>query len=96
MDSTAATTITLSGSVPSGSVVTSYEVLWQRDTSEVCPDDEDEGNDIVTGDFTEYTINGLEEYSDYIITVTVFNDAGSSEDTVTPMTLEGGERYCYA
>ena len=96
VDSTTAISITLSGSVPSGSVVTSYEVMWQRDTSLECPDDEDDGNDMVTGDFTEYTITGLEEDSRYIITVTLFNDAGSSEDTITVMTEETGERYCYA
>ena len=94
MDSTAATSITLSGSVPSGSVVTSYEVMWQRDTSVGCPD-EDDGSETATGDFTEYSINGLEEDSNYIITVTVFNAAGSSKDTITPMTKEAGERYCY-
>ena len=71
--------------------MTSYEVMWQRDTSLECSDVEDEGNDMVTGDFTEYTINGLEEDSSYIITVTVPNDAGSSEDTVTAMTEEAGE-----
>ena len=95
MDSTTVTSITLSGSVVNGSVVTSYEVTWQRDTSLECPDVEDEGNDMVTGDFTEYTITGLEEDSSYIITVTVSNAAGSSEDTANAMTEEAGERYCY-
>ena len=95
MDSSRPNSITLSGSVVNGSVVTSYEVMWQRDTSLECPDDEDDGNDMVTGDFTEYTVNGLEEDSSYIITVTVFNDAGVSEDTVTAITEEAGERYCY-
>ena len=94
--STVPTSITLSGSVPSGSVVTSYQVVWQRETSIGCPDVEDEDSDTVTDEYTGYTINGLEEDSSYIITVTVFNDAGSSEDTVTAMTEEAGERYCYA
>ena len=93
MTSTAAVSITLSGSVPSGSVVTSYQVMWQRDTSVGCPDVEDEDSYTVTDEYTEYTINGLEEDSSYIITVTIFNDAGSSEDTVTAMTEEAGERY---
>ena len=96
MTSIAANSITLSGSVPSGSVVTSYEVMWQRDTSIECPDVEDEDSDMVTGDFTDYSITGLEEDSSYIINATVFNAAGSSEDTVTAMTEEAGERYCYA
>ena len=75
--------------------MTGYEVMWQRNISLECPDVEDDGNDTITGDFIGYTLNGLEEDSSYIITVTVFNDAGSSEDTVTPMTEEAGERYCY-
>ena len=40
--STTSTSISLSWSVPDGSMVTSYEVMWQRDTSGECPD-EDEG-----------------------------------------------------
>ena len=42
-----ATSISLSWSVPSGSVVTSYEVMWQRDTSGECSD-EDEDSATIT------------------------------------------------
>ena len=83
-----ATSITLSGCVPSDSVAESYEVTWQRDTSLECPD-EDSGMATSVGEIT-----GLEEDSSYSITVRAINDAGSSEDsnTVTAMTLEAGER----
>ena len=89
-----ATTIILFWSVPDGSVVTSYEVMWQRDSSVGCSD-EDEGsrtrstNAISTG----YTISGLEEDSLYRINVTAVNSIASVvSDTVAAMTKEAGER----
>ena len=91
VSSTTATTISLSWSVPSGSVVYSYEVVWERATSGECPD-EDEGNATITDGFTSFTITGLEEDSSYTITVTATNAAGSAaSDLVTGMTGEAGE-----
>ena len=91
VSSTTATTISLSWSVPSGSVVDSYEVVWERDTSGECPD-EDEGSATITDGSTSYTITGLEEASSYTITVTATNAAGSAaSDPVTGMTGEAGE-----
>ena len=84
--STTATSITLSGGVPSDSVADSYEVMWQRDTSLECSD-EDSGMATSVGEITD-----LEEDSSYSITVRAINDAGSSEVTLTAMTLEAGER----
>ena len=90
VDSTAATTISLSWT-SAGSVVDSYEVMWERDTSGECPD-EDEGSATITDGSTSYTITGLEEDSSYTITVTVTNAAGSAvSDPVTGMTGEAGE-----
>ena len=86
VDSTTATSITLSGGVPSDSVADSYEVMWERDTSIGCSD-EDEGSATSIGEITD-----LQEDSSYTITVTASNSAGSSEDTVTAMTMEAGER----
>ena len=86
VDSTTATSITLSGGVPSDSVADSYEVMWERDISIGCSD-EDESSATSIGEIT-----GLHEDSSYTITVTASNSAGSSEDTVTAMTLEAGER----
>ena len=85
--STTATSITLSGGVPSGSVADSYEVMWERDTSIACSNIMDEGSATSIGIITD-----LHEDSSYTITVTASNSAGSSEDTVTAMTLEAGER----
>jgi len=62
-----ATTISLSWSVPSGSVVDSYEVVWERS-----------GSATITDGSTSYTISGLEEDSSYTITVTATNVAGST------------------
>ena len=90
VSSTTATTISLSWSVHSGSV-DSYEVMWERDTSGWCPD-EDEGSTTITDGSTSYTITGLEEDSSYNITVTATNAAGSAvSDPVTGMTGEAGE-----
>ena len=86
--STTASSITLSGGVPSGSVADSYEVMWQRDTSIGC-------SKVHEGSATSIgVITDLHEDSSYTITVTASNSAGSSEDsnTVTAMTLEAGER----
>ena len=68
-------------------------MLWQRDTSGECTD-EDEGNTTITDGSTSYNIMGLEEDSSYSITVTASNVAGSSavSNAVTAMTLEAGER----
>ena len=88
-----ATTITITDSVPSGSVVTGFVVEWQRGTSVGCSD-EDEDRVSVNGAFTSYTITGLEPGNSYTMTVTVSNSAGSSgvSNTVTAMTEETGER----
>ena len=86
VDSTTATSITLSGGVPSDSVADSYEVMWERYISIGCSD-VDEGNATSIGEIT-----GLHEDSRYTITVAASNSAGSSEDTVTAMTLKAGER----
>ena len=92
--STTDTFISLTWSVPSGSVVTSYEVMFQRDTSGECPD-EDEGSRTHNTDLisTGYTISGLEEDSLYRITVISVNSIASIvSETVTAMTKEAGER----
>ena len=89
-DSTTATSISLSWSVPNGSVVDEYLIQWERDTSGACPDEDTDSTTISGGSATSHTIPGLEEDSTYTITVTASNTAGSSEVsiTVTAMTLE--------
>ena len=86
VDSTTATSITISGGVPSDSVADTYKVIWQRDTTVGCPD-VDEGMATNVGE-----IVNLQEDSTYYTTVTAFNSAGSSDTTLTPMTMEDGER----
>ena len=92
VENTTTTSISLSWSVSSGSVVDSYEVMWQRDTSGECPD-EDEGSAIVTNGSTSYDIMGLEEDFSYRITVTASNAVGGNavSKIVTAMTLEAGQ-----
>ena len=68
-----ATSLSLSWSVPSGSVVDSYEVEW---ISDECPDYVDEGSETITD--TGYIIEGLYDGIRYLITVTATNVAGTS------------------
>ena len=92
--SPSSTAITITGSVPSGSVVTGFVVRWQRDTSVGCSD-EDEDTISETGAFpNSYQISGLELGNRYTITVTVSNAAGTApaSNSVTGTTLETGER----
>ena len=56
------TSISFSWSVPNGSVVTSYEVAWQRDTSGECPD-MDEDSDTISASVTYDNYTGLVEGS---------------------------------
>ena len=88
---TTATSISLSWT-SAGSEVDSYEVMWQRDTSGECPD-EDKDSISLTDGSTSYDIRRLEEDSSYRITVTASNGADYSavSNTVTAMTLEAGE-----
>ena len=87
---TTPTTIPLSW-MSAGSVVDSYEVTWERDTSGECPV-VDEDSATITGGSTSYTVSGLEEDSSYTITVTATNAAGSAVSVhVTAMTGEASE-----
>ena len=89
--STTVTTISLSWSVPSGSVVDSYVVMW---SSEECPDDVDEGSATISNDTTSHTIESLREGSSYTITVTATNSAGTApSDSETAETEEDSERF---
>ena len=90
-----ATSISISWSIPD-SAVTSCEVMWQRDTSGVCPT-EDQGSATITDGSTYYDIVGLEEDSTYIITLTASNDAGSQSShpvtKTTNMAREGDFKH---
>ena len=87
---TAATTITLSWSTPSGTDA-KFVVIWKRDKSEECSD-ENGGNSTITDGSTNSIIENLEEGSSYTITVTATNAAGSAvSDSVMGVTEEVGE-----
>ena len=51
----------------------------------------------MAGDYTDYTITGLEEGHKYTITVRTLNMAGYSgtSNTLTAVTIETGERDSY-
>ena len=68
----------------------SYEVMWQRDTSGDCLD-EDDGSTTLTDGSTSYTITGLEESSNYTITVIATNaNLMATSNNVTGFTQESG------
>ena len=72
-----ATSISLSWSVPSGSVVTSSEVLWRVFGSSSTTEADGSGTSgSITS--TSYTIQELESGTNYSITVTVANAAGNT------------------
>ena len=94
VSTTTATSISLSWSVPTGSVVTQYLVEWQRDTLVGCTDEDQNNTTITDGSTVSYDIPQLEENSRYImVTVTASNSAGTApvSNTVTAMTLVAGE-----
>ena len=66
--------------------------MWETDDKGGCSGGSVMDSTNITGGSTSYDIMGLEEDSSYTITVTASNSAGSSNDTVTAMTLEAGER----
>ena len=87
------TSITISFYVATGSVVTSYEVMWETDDVGGCSGGSDMDSTTITDGSTSYDITELEEDSTYSITVTASNSAGSAvSNTVTAMTMEAGER----
>ena len=88
-----ATTITITGTTPTGSVVTRFEVRWQRDASVGCSN-VNQQSITVNGGFTSYTITGLEPGNRYTINVTASNAAGSGpvSNSITAMTTETSER----
>ena len=66
--------------------MTSYEITWVSD------DMEDAGNAIITNGSIDYVIQDLREGTDYIITISAVNPAGtSSSDAVTAVT--GGMKH---
>ena len=93
VDSIAATTISLSWT-SGGSEGVSYEVDWQRVTTGECPDGDEGSATLVGGSMTSYTVTGVQEDSEYTITVTASNSIGDEEsDQIIAMTLTEGESY---
>ena len=85
------TTISLTWTASNGTV-DSYEVIWERYTSGECPD-VDMDSAVIISSSTSYTISGLQEDSNYTITVTATNTAGSAVSVpVTTVTGEAGQR----
>ena len=76
VSSISSTSISLSWNVPNGSVVTSYEVMWQALSSGDEANDDGGSGTIGSITSTSYTIQELESLTIYSVTVTVINDIG--------------------
>ena len=85
MTSIRATSVSLSWSIPSDSVVTSYEVMWQEVNSA----------EMISGSLnvTSYTIEHLQCTTPYTITATAHNAAGRNESL--PIIITTGKAYTY-
>ena len=84
------TTIQLSWS-SSGSMLNSYEVMWQKTASRKCHEkDTDNGSTTVFS--TSYNVTGLDEDSRYIFTVKAIDATGSNALSIpiTAVTMEAG------
>ena len=88
MTSVTSTTIPLTWT-SAGSVVNNYEVVWRYTGG--CSDVRG-GRATLPGTMTSYTIEGLEEYITYSITVIATNTAGSAvSEVATVRTSEASE-----
>ena len=87
-------TITITGSVPNGSVVTGFVVQWHRNTSVGCSNTNMGSVTVTDNSFTGYIVGGLVPGNKYIITVTGFNAAGSGpvSNAISAMTHETGKK----
>ena len=86
---TANSSVFLSWSIPSGSVVTCFEVKWSSDQ---CLSKLDERSVIASNTSTTYTIPHLRAGTSYNITVSAINSAGTSPShTMTVDTEEKRE-----
>ena len=89
VDTTTATSITISGGVPSDSVADSYVVIWETIDVGGCSGGSDMDSTTINDDsIASYEITELEEDSTYSITVTASNPAGNSglSTPTNPMT----------
>lgn len=74
----------------SGPQIDSNEVVWERDISGACSD-EDRGSTTITDGSATYTIQNLQEDSSYTVVVKATNAAGSvASDAVIANTLTAG------
>ena len=92
------TTITLSWTVPDGSVVTGSLVMWELassgGSSARAVRDDGSGSELLDGTIRRYTIRGLRSSTTYHITVTLINPAGNSSLQITLSTTEGKYTMC--
>ena len=66
-------------------------MMWQRDTSGECPDEDEDSVTITNGNSTSYTITDLEENSNYSIILRAMDMVGNVQsNTIFATTLDAG------
>ena len=90
VDSVTATSISLFWN-STGSEALNYDIHWEINTSVGCPEVSDFNYTLNVG-FTNYTITGVEENSNYYVHGEAINEVSLTYDMVTVMTLEAGKR----
>ena len=87
------TSITLSWDQPAGVVVDRYVIVYTYQGG--CSDYTQPENIATVNDGTarEYTLQNLQEFSDYSINITAVNDAGQSMQTHLKSTTQTAGRY---
>ena len=87
------TSITLTWTQPEGEVVDSYEVSFSYQGP--CSGFNHTNTTTVDGTTRQYTLTGLQEFSNYTVTLVAVNDAGGSEESgENIVTMAGGTYVC--
>ena len=80
---------TITWTQPDGDVVDCYEITYYYEGP--CPGvTEGSGNVTVNGSAREYTVSGLQEFSNYTVILTAINTVGNCSTTTTVTTLASG------
>ena len=88
LDSSSTTSLTISWTLADGLTATDYTISYSNTD---CPTDTYDDITGISPSQTMYTLTGLEEGTDYYITVTVsLSGGGTGEDSLTATTMTAG------
>jgi len=87
-ESLSPTSVNLTWIQPVEDIVSSYEIVFSYQGP--CSGFTHTSTTTVEGTSRNYTLSGLQEFSNYTVSVTAVNDAGNGTDTVRATTLGAG------